>query len=742
MLPVLSLLASGASVTLAKPSAWTLQSPGTTNWQINDMAFISPDHGFFCGPNRELWETQDRGETWENRLRWNGPSIDGVQFYTVAFFDSLRGILIDNSDQPAWFTGDAGQTWQPAGGAKPYGREHLDILSPTRAFLGGWQFSTTNAGASWTMSSLNPVTANLGRIFSFDMRDAQVGLMASETYNPPIIAGTYRTADGGANWTRIADWGKVLWLDEDTALNARPYPFPPFIELPIYDRGAEIYRSDDAGVTWSLIADHVAPGLLDQQQGFWDWCRIDATTVVGVTLSGKVWRSTDAGASWTLTQPHDLIRGPVPDTTMGIRAFANQVWIFAEAGIALRSDDAGQTWSFPASGVGSPINEIAMRDAHVGLAVTAGGFVLRTTDGGKFWSQTRLNVEGIDNVLAPDRDYLEGYKNISWVTPTTVYIQGGAGNCCAGRMTMWKSIDAGLTWSYVYGLENTIRITHFDCEEMIWIDESNAYLLGYDVDPFDVGPSGYKTTDGGQTWVWMNSLLQSSVSTADFLDVNHGWIQFTQTDTAYTTNAGDSWTRVSIPGSGMNDFDMLDASVGFAVGVLGQTYRTTDGGRAWNLLPALPQVEDYYEVKVLSRTEALLVGRDNTDLTHLRFFTRHTTDAGLTWTRHDLPDEWNTRALHAEHIDALGADRVFVAGRGGLIGSNAAPRCPADLDDGSGTGTPDQGVTIDDLLYFLTAFGTGDPAADLDNGSGTGTPDGGVTIDDLIYYLTRFELGC
>jgi hypothetical protein len=24
----------------------------------------------------------------------------------------------------------------------------------------------------------------------------------------------------------------------------------------------------------------------------------------------------------------------------------------------------------------------------------------------------------------------------------------------------------------------------------------------------------------------------------------------------------------------------------------------------------------------------------------------------------------------------------------------------------------------------------------------TGTPDGGVTIDDLLYFMTRFEAGC
>jgi probable HAF family extracellular repeat protein len=32
--------------------------------------------------------------------------------------------------------------------------------------------------------------------------------------------------------------------------------------------------------------------------------------------------------------------------------------------------------------------------------------------------------------------------------------------------------------------------------------------------------------------------------------------------------------------------------------------------------------------------------------------------------------------------------------------------------------------------------------ADLDNGSGNGTPDGGVDISDLLYFLARFEVGC
>lgn len=31
---------------------------------------------------------------------------------------------------------------------------------------------------------------------------------------------------------------------------------------------------------------------------------------------------------------------------------------------------------------------------------------------------------------------------------------------------------------------------------------------------------------------------------------------------------------------------------------------------------------------------------------------------------------------------------------------------------------------------------------DLDDGSGTGNPDGGVDINDLLFFLVHFESGC
>jgi hypothetical protein len=105
---------------------------------------------------------------------------------------------------------------------------------------------------------------------------------------------------------------------------------------------------------------------------------------------------------------------------------------------------------------------------------------------------------------------------------------------------------------------------------------------------------------------------------------------------------------------------------------------------------------------------------------------------------------------------ALPADLLHVFNAGVFLGTNhglintvnsissftLVSSCPADLDNGSGTGTTDGGVDINDLLYFLQRFEAGSIAADLDNASGTGTPDGGVDINDLLFFLAHFEQGC
>lgn len=94
--------------------------------------------------------------------------------------------------------------------------------------------------------------------------------------------------------------------------------------------------------------------------------------------------------------------------------------------------------------------------------------------------------------------------------------------------------------------------------------------------------------------------------------------------------------------------------------------------------------------------------------------------------------EWNS-GVSVTASDVAAFNAIFTAGC-----------CPADLDDGSGSGTRDGGVDINDLLFFLGAFEAGAVSADLDNDGdpAQGTPDGGVDINDLLFFLSRFEAGC
>ncbi len=98
---------------------------------------------------------------------------------------------------------------------------------------------------------------------------------------------------------------------------------------------------------------------------------------------------------------------------------------------------------------------------------------------------------------------------------------------------------------------------------------------------------------------------------------------------------------------------------------------------------------------------------------------------------------YTDEALTDAQVAALGGPNAR-----GIAYLRPAATCPADLDDGSGTGTPDGGVDINDLLYFLAQYEAGALPADLDDGSGAGTPDGGVDINDLLFFLAHYEAGC
>ncbi len=100
----------------------------------------------------------------------------------------------------------------------------------------------------------------------------------------------------------------------------------------------------------------------------------------------------------------------------------------------------------------------------------------------------------------------------------------------------------------------------------------------------------------------------------------------------------------------------------------------------------------------------------------------------------------NGALVYRDEVVTVGAfDRVD-----GVVSVNWARwrDCPADLDDGSGLGKCDGGVSIDDLFYYLELFEAGDPRADVGTREGELGRDGELTLEDVGVYVRRYADGC
>jgi len=102
------------------------------------------------------------------------------------------------------------------------------------------------------------------------------------------------------------------------------------------------------------------------------------------TQSGKIYRTTDAGATWTLMQS-----GQSTSNYITAIHFVDDQIGYASCyggGKVLKSVDGGQTWVSIA-----PVDLVFIRDLHfsdamTGVAVGHAGHVIRTTDGGANWT--------------------------------------------------------------------------------------------------------------------------------------------------------------------------------------------------------------------------------------------------------------------------------------------------------------------------------------------------------------------
>jgi photosystem II stability/assembly factor-like uncharacterized protein len=613
---IVSLVAvSGAC---GQPLVFTPQAPFPTGRSLGGVAFNSPTHGFLVGQNHTLIETNDGGATWIKRMQTD---LSTDPFYTITFASPTRGYIAGNN-QDAYRTTDGGATWNQMTGMQFGSVRELDFISPTVGFAGynGAITKTSDGGTSWPLRSGYPDSPI---VFGMDFRDEQVGLAGGIRSTPHHDEAIYRTEDGGATWSVVHDQptNDVMWLDQTTAIAII---------------GDTIYRSTDEGRTWGPYSFGVLTGLGDMARAG------SSSVICGVSLKGDIWQSTNLGASWV--QKVEGI-GTLPADWAISFSDENNGWVVGDRGLTYKTTDAGESWTLISSGCGDEITDLEMFNEEIGYAVTYFGYLFRTRNAGAFWDVKQLKVtgqvfgrgEGLNAVSAVDE----------WFAVT-----GGQGGI------LFRTYDGGDFWESV-GYP-TLPGT-FDVNGIKMVSRDVGYIAGNGNGDENV----WKTTSGGSFW----TPLANTPAFYAAIDARGEmvWALSGGTVVDRSLDGGNTFERIELPGdvNYCSDIEFADASVGWIAGWYGYVARSTDGGATWTQ-QVQPQDEIFLDLKVVSPSEAWLIGRDG----NYRYFYKRTTNGGATWTRTEIPLAY-AESMSGIHVNRSG--RVWLTGAGGKILASQRP---------------------------------------------------------------------
>ncbi len=583
-------------------------------------SFASNVNGIFAGTNGGVIRSTDDGITWAGvntgltdsdiaALVADGPNViagttngslfllngSGTTWKTVGQIGSYIHFATDGpllfalSAQGLAFSGDLGATWQF--NATAFGTNNPQALASisTLLFAGtsrGILFSL-DFGASW--QKLADTLLLNADVLSLVAQGNT--LFAGTAYNgnsDTAFGGIFRSTDYGDTWSRVYN---------DLSIQVFAFSTNGTNIFAATDQG--VLRSTDSGSTWNfsnvgltnknvravisygdaLFAGMLWDGVFRSMDGGATWaagnvgltgisplqlCRTGhALFALAGFYSGGIQagllESTDEAETWTTKNP-DSITNIQAFADFGGRYFAAIKKSYAGFTQILTLTDS-TPWTFSTS-IDSPFDNITFDT--FGSNITLG-----TEDGGVFLSRdTGLTWEPADSGLG------------SW--PSVYHIAAIGDTLFAGTYSGgYRSLDGGNVWTQ---MANGLPDSSLFCFAVI-----GNYLFAGD----DGGKGLFRSTDDGESWVSISSGIPDGFSTLAFATSGTNLFAGGLASNGaggrifLTTDLGNSWTDVSIPGDGIVESLATDSQNLFAT----LDYGTNSSTGVWrrSLSEMIPQ---------------------------------------------------------------------------------------------------------------------------------------------------------
>jgi photosystem II stability/assembly factor-like uncharacterized protein len=653
--------------------------PTAQGGRFVDYAVVeaSPQTFYAATASGGLWKTENHGLTWTSVF----DNQNAVSIGAVALFQPNPDIV--------WVgTGEANNS--------------------RSSYWGDGIYKSTDAGRTWTNVGLKE-SHHVGRIVTHPT-DPNIVYVAAlgHLYSYNEERGLYKTTDGGRTWTRSLDVtseGRKVGV-VDVAMDPKN---PDVLFAAAYDKvrepwtfveggpGSALYRSADAGRTWTKVGGGLPTGMLGRigvavsaQDSMTVYATIENVNAKGVSdaerrqqlllgkqtpkapsIGNEVYKSIDGGSTWTNISSPGVGEGP-PYYYGQIRVDPNDKEHVYVLGVGVHhTTDGGKTWTrpFPFGGDNHAlwINPRDSRHLILGHDHSMGV----SFDAGRTWYRpdnlplAQFYSLGVDLAM-PYNVYGGTQDNGSWRGPSTM--KDGR----PIRFEEWQRTGGG------DGMYNVV-----DWKENRWLYNSSQFAGGLQRVDLRTGERRSLTYRGPEwqsiRYNWNPPLV---VSPHDSDVVYLGGSRVLR-----SAFRGENWTLIS-PDLSVNDEKTRDGRGNIQYGTIttlaespvipgllwagtddGNVQVTRDGGRTWtNVRDRIPGHPGYWvsRIEPSSHDAAVafvsITGYRNDDF---KPFVWKTSDFGQTWTSvaGNLPGE----PVNVIRQDRRNPDLLIAGTEGGSV---------------------------------------------------------------------------